>query len=194
MATRLTTLLAALLLPWLVGCADPGLPLVEAIPSEFQTWAAQRADEETYVVHGHSPYVVQVSLPDEERRLHGPQTFVASVRAGRSGELQIGLLLQGWQPGLAPSAGAYRVFALPADYRRQDWRQLRAEPPLLEGALQPDAQGKVAAQITVPRREGATSRYLVSTLFETEAGLLYPGPREVSSPPPAAAEEIPRED
>lgn len=184
MATRLppslAALVGALLLPWLAGCADPGVPLVEAIPSEFQTWAAQRADEETYVVHGHSPYVVQVCLPDEERRLHGPQTFVASVRAGRPGEVQIALLLQGWQPDLAPSAGTYRVFALPPDYRRQDWRQLRTQPPLLEGSLQPGAEGKIAAEITVPREEGAASRYLVSTLLETEAGLLYPGPREVS--------------
>jgi len=192
-ATRTRALLGILLLPWLLGCADPGVPLSEAIPSEFQTWAKERGDDETYVVHGHSPYAVQVSHPGEGRRLHGPQTYLARVRASQPGAAEIELLLQGWQPELAPTAGAYRVFALPADYRRSDWRLLRAEPPLAEGALRPDGEGQVRAKITVPREAGVPSRYLVTTLFETEAGLLYPGPREVSLPRPALETSDPGE-
>jgi hypothetical protein len=187
-ATRL--LLPSLLLLWLTGCADPGVPLVEAVPAEFRAWAAERTSEDTYVIHGHSPYVVQVCLPGEDRRLHGPEHLVVSVEPAEPGQARIQLELSGWRPELAPHAGVYRVFALPPDYRRSDWRRLRAERPLAQGTLQPDGAGQVTAQITLPRGAGAASRYLVSALLETEAGFLCPGPHEVSLIDPVSTLEV----
>lgn len=73
------------------------------------------------------------------------------------------------------------MFALPPDYRPRDWDQLRVTLPLAEANLRPDAEGAFSATLGLPDAE-AGSRYLISVLLETDAGFLYPGPREVSLP------------
>lgn len=186
---RIVPLLLLGVLPLASGCADPGVPLIDAVPTEFKAWAAKQGDSESWVTSGHRPFAVHLSSDDEERRLHGPHVLAQVGRRLAPGRGEIALALRGWQPGVSIVAVHYRIFALPEDYAHKDWPKLQAEPPTAAGTLNPDAAGNFAAKVLVSCGPEGPQEFLVSTLVESDAGLLYPGPHVAEIGPLAAPAE-----